>query len=130
KADKQVAIEMRIPCNLETLTHSADLPPSIFDKGEEIFGSKERDQLVADALSMAAQAPINFGMLPPPRFQYGVSMTRYNRVEGFSTGLLVEQQLGEGLDVTGAVRAGTADHIPNFELSLGRTNLSKTVRVG
>jgi hypothetical protein len=55
-------------------------------------------------------------------------MTRYNRVEGFSTGLLVEQQFGGGFFATTSARFGFADHEPNAELSFARTNLSKTIR--
>jgi Omp85 superfamily domain len=78
---------------------------------------------------MAAQAPLSLSALPLPRFQFGLSMTRYNRVEGFSTGLGVEQQLGGGY-VTGLVgRLGTADRVPELELSIARTNLSKTIRL-
>lgn len=130
KGGGQVPIEMRIPCNLDSLMNSPDLPRSAFDKGEAIFGSRDADQLIADALSMSDQAPINLGALPHPRYQYGLSMTRYNRIEGFSTGLRFEQPLGGGLDVTGEGRIGTADHEPRFDLSLGRSNLSKTIRLG
>jgi hypothetical protein len=56
-------------------------------------------------------------------------MSRYNRVEGFSTGLLVDQQLGAGYSATAIGRFGFSDHVPNVELSLARTNLSKTIRI-
>jgi hypothetical protein len=108
--------------------HSADLPASIYEPDELVFDSRERDQLIRDALSMAAQAPA-FGALPAPRFQFGPSMTRYNRVEGFSTGLLVEQQLGGGYVASAVGRFGAADQVPTAELSLMRTNLNATVRL-
>jgi hypothetical protein len=104
------------------------LPPSIYDSGDEIFGTADRDRAIAEALSMAAQAPL-FGVLPAPRVQFGLSMTRFNRVEGFSTGLLVEQQIGGGYAVGALGRIGASDRIPNGELSLERTNGSATIRL-
>jgi outer membrane protein assembly factor BamA len=56
-------------------------------------------------------------------------MTRYNRVEGFSTGALWDQQLGAGLSATAIGRFGFADKRPNFELSLARSDFTKTIRV-
>ena len=48
----------RIPCDLNKLIHSPDLPKSIYDPGEEVFDTKDRDEMFAQALSMAAQAPV------------------------------------------------------------------------
>ncbi len=127
--DTKVPVELRIPCDIDQLTHSADLPASIYDANDDVFGTEDRNRLIADALSMAAQAPIAFGMLPPPRLQFGLSLTRYNRVEGFSTALGVEQQLGGGYVAAALARLGTADREPNAEVSLARTNLSTTVRL-
>jgi hypothetical protein len=119
----------RVPCDLDKLMASSDLPGSIFDPGDDVFGSAEAQKLAADALGMAAQAPLSLGHLPAPRIQLGPSMTRYNRVEGFSTGALYDQQLGAGLSATAVGRFGFADKKPNFELSLARSDFSKTVRV-
>jgi len=127
--DARIPVELRIPCDLEKLIHSPDLPPSMYDQGDELFDSQDRDRLIAEALSMVAQAPISLGSLPRPRFQFGPSMTRYNRVEGFSTGLKVDQQLGGGYAAAAVARLGTADRVPNLELSLARSNLSETVRL-
>ncbi|MEX2177794.1 MAG: hypothetical protein WD801_03730 [Gemmatimonadaceae bacterium] len=125
----RLPVEVRVPCDLDVLINSADLPESIYDSGEEIFGDAERDQLLADALSMAAQAPFAFGMLPRAQIVYGLPMTRYNRVEGFSTGLTVEQRLGAGLSAAVTGRLGTADRVGNWAVSLARTNMSRTVSV-
>ena len=84
---------------------------------------------VATALGMDAQAPLSLGHLPAPRIQLGPSMTRYNRVEGFSTGALWDQQLGAGLSATAIARYGFSDKRPNFELSLAQSDFSKTIRV-
>ena len=111
--DSQLPIAVKIPCDLSKLENSPDLPGSIYDPGEEIFGAKELDALKAEALSMSAQAPFSFrlrsGLLPPPTFAYGPSMLRYNRVEGLSVGASVEQQFGGGYSGTAVGRLGFAD---------------------
>lgn len=127
--DAQLPVELRVPCDLEKLKQSPDLPGSIYDPGEEIFSDADRAQLLSKALDVAAQAPL-LSMLPPPRLQFGPAMMRYNRVEGFSTGLRVEQPIGAGITVTALGRFGFADRIPNVELMLTRTNGSKTMRLG
>jgi hypothetical protein len=57
-------------------------------------------------------------------------MTRFNRVEGLSTGIAADQQLGAGLSVDGTFRFGLSDHVPNVEINAKRSNLAKTVSVG
>jgi hypothetical protein len=111
------------------LENSPDLPPSIYDPGEELFGTKELDALKAEALSLGAQAPLQFrlSMLPPPTISYGPALMRYNRVEGFSVGASAEQQLGGGYSVTALGRIGFADLEPNVELTATRTNLSESI---
>ena len=64
-----------------------------------------------------------------PTLQYGLSMTRYNRVEGFSTGLRIEQQIGGGYSIAALGRLGFADRIADWEVSLARSNASKTIQV-
>ncbi|HEV8214355.1 MAG TPA: BamA/TamA family outer membrane protein, partial [Gemmatimonadaceae bacterium] len=129
RSEAKIPVEMRVPCDLDKLLASSDLPPSIFDPGDDVFGSAEAERLAAAALGMGAQAPLSLGNLPAPRVQLGPSMTRYNRVEGFSTGALWDQQLGAGLSATAVGRFGFADKKPNFELSLARSDLTKTIRV-
>jgi len=129
RSEAKIPTEIRVPCDLDKLMASSDLPGSIFDPGDDVFGSAEAQKLAADALGMAAQAPLSLGHLPAPRIQLGPSMTRYNRVEGFSTGALYDQQLGAGLSATAVGRFGFADKKPNFELSLARSDFSKTIRV-
>lgn len=129
--DSQIPIAVKIPCDLSKLENSPDLPASIYDPGEEIFGSKELDALKAEALSMSAQAPFSLrlraGMLPPPTVAYGPSMLRYNRVEGFSVGASVEQELGGGYSASAVGRLGFADFQPNVELHAQRSNVTKTI---
>jgi hypothetical protein len=132
--DNQLKVAVNVPCDLSTLEHSPDLPASIYDSGEELFGSKDLDALKAEALSLTAQAPFSIrlrsGLLPPPVFSYGPSMMRYNRVEGLSFGGLVEQQFGGGYSGTAIGRLGIADREPNIELSGARSNVTQTVGLG
>lgn len=126
--DARLPVQVRVPCDLDQLVQSADFEKSIYDPDDEVFGTSDRERLVGEALTMLAQAPL-FSLLPPPRFQFGPSMTRYNRVEGFSTGLRVDQEIGGGYSVAALGRFGFADRIPNWEFSVARSNLSKTVRL-
>src|SRR5205085_11484574 len=96
QANGLVPMELRIPCDLDKLTKSPDFTTSIFDADEAVYGSAERNRLIADALSMAAQSPLTLRALFAPQFQYGLSMSRFNRIEGFSTGLLGTSEIGAG----------------------------------
>lgn len=75
---------------------------------------------------MGAQPPMSIGSVPP-RVYYGLEYTRFNRVEGLSTGALVEQTLGGGYTARLLGRIGYADLEPNVELGLSRTNLTRTI---
>ena len=129
KSDARIPAVLTIPCNDSVLVYSKDFVGSIYDDEEEVFGAESRDQLIRAALKMSAQAPFSFSNLPKPRVQVGPSMTRYNRVEGFSTGFLLEQQLGGGFAATAIGRYGFSDGKPNGEFALARTNLSRTFRL-
>jgi hypothetical protein len=94
-----------------------------------VFGAKERNALIAEALSLGAQPPFLLGSglhLPPPSVKYGPEFMRYNRVEGLSIGAQIEQQLGGGYSGRAIGRIGLADFEPNVELTLQRTNLERT----
>lgn len=126
--EAKIAVAVRVPCDLDALANSPELPKSIYDEGEEVFGSAERDALIKEALSMGAQPPFAvFGAKPTLKF--GLEFTRFNRVEGLSSGLLVEQKLGAGYTAAAFGRIGHADLEPNVELTLARSNLAKTVRL-
>ena len=118
----------RVPCDVSKLASSPDLPPSIFDSGDEIFGTKERNALIKEALSLGAQPPflLGSGRLPRPTMKWGVEFLRFNRIEGLSAGGQLEQQLGGGYAARALGRIGTADREPNVELSVERTNLERT----
>src|SRR5205085_8968040 len=121
-------VAYRVPCDVSKLATSPELPGSIFDPGEDVFGAKERDALIAQALSLGAQPPflLGSGHLPPPTLKWGPEFMRYNRVEGLSVGGQAEQQLGGGYNARALGRIGLADFEPNVELTLERTNLEKT----
>lgn len=124
-----VPVRMSVPCDLDKLLTSSDLPASAFDENEEVFGTTDRDALVGQALSLLDQGPLRL-LRWQPLFEYGVSYTRYNRIEGLSTAMVGTQQLGGGFDVRASARIGTADHVPRFEGSIGRSNARRTIRLG
>src|ERR671932_1521840 len=113
----RVPVAVQIPCDTGKLASSPELPASIYDPGEELFGTKERESLIAQALTLTAQPA--FGPQPPV-FRYGLAYTRFNRVEGLSVGGAVEQGLGMGYSARLLGRLGFADLEPNVELSLAR----------
>ena len=121
-----LVIAVSFPCNTDKLINSADFTTSIYEPNEAVFGSADRDALIARALSLSAQAPFSL-LRSLPRVDYGLSLTRYNRVEGVSTGLLLDEQLGGGYSASLLGRFGFADREPTVELSLARTNLTRTV---
>jgi hypothetical protein len=131
RSDSGLAVATRIPCNDSLLIQSPDLPPSIYDPGDELFGEADLQALKSEALSMSAQAPfsLRMRMLPPPTIAYGPSMMRYNRVEGLSFGISAEQQLGGGYAASGVARLGVADREPNVELTLTRSNVTASAHV-
>jgi hypothetical protein len=122
-----LAIGVRVTCDLEKLASAPELPKSIYDEGDEVFGGAERDALIKEALSMTAQPPFAIGLIPPT-LKWGLEYTRYNRIEGLSSAAVLEQNLGAGYTVSLLGRLGVADFQPNFELGLARTNLIKTIR--
>ena len=113
-----------IPCDSLKLANSPDLPASIFDKGDEVFGGVEMDALVAQALSMGAQP--DFAPLPPTM---NLENLRYNRVEGLSLGGRVDQTLGAGYALRATGRIGAADREPNAEITGSRSDLRRTLSI-
>ncbi len=113
---------IRTPCDTAALAHSPDLPKSIYDDGEAVFGKTELaalEDLISKALPLDAQP----GWFPQkPAFTYGLSQTRFNKVEGLSTGISARQALGMGYQVRGSARIGVADWQPNAELGMWRSN--------
>ena len=127
ESDEGLQIMVRTPCDTLALARSVDLPKSIYDEGEQVFGSLERDALVAEALTLSAQP----GFAPQgATISYGLPYTRFNRIEGFSTAIAVERVLGEGYSTHALFRIGVADWSPNGELSLDRSDGRRNVGVG
>jgi hypothetical protein len=127
RSDEGLRILLRVPCDTVALAHSSELPKSIYDDGEAVFGTAERDALVSEALTLGAQP----GFAPQHlTLSYGLPYTRFNRIEGFSTGLAAEQVLGGGYSAHALVRLGVADLSPNGELSLERTDGRHTIGIG
>ena len=127
RSDETLRIRVVTPCDSIALAHSPELPKSIYDDGETVFGSAERDALVAEALTLGAQP----GFAPQRMdISYGLPYTRFNRIEGFSTAIAADQVLGGGYSVHALFRLGAADLSPNGELSLDRTDGRRTIGVG
>ena len=127
RSNETLRIRVVTPCDSVALAHSPELPKSIYDDGEAVFGSAERDALVSEALTLGAQpefAPQHADI------SYGLPYTRFNRIEGFSTAIAADQVLGGGYSAHALFRLGAADLSPNGELSLDRTDGQRAVGVG
>lgn len=118
----RVAVD--VPCDSAKLATSPDLPASIYDANEELFGAAGRDALVK-ALSFSLQP----GWGPQrPQVDHGFAQTRYNRVEGLSTGITVSSAVGLGYTAALSARASYADRTLNGELGVWRSNGRATIR--
>lgn len=132
RGDVRMTISM--PCDTAALTHSKELPPSIFDKGEEEFN-------LADARALAKDLGVDSYIASLPgvpgaasssvktKLYYGWrdGLMRYNRVEGFSLGARAERPLGATYSGSALVRLGSADLEPNVELRLSRGDGLRTL---
>ena len=121
-----VRVAFRVPCDSTVLARSPDLPASIYEPGEELFGTAERDELMK-SLDFSLQsdwAPQR------PVIHYGLDLTRYNRVEGFSTGLSVTQEFGRGYRAGLIPRISFADAQLNGDLYGVRGNGRRQLQLG
>jgi hypothetical protein len=123
RRDQDVEMIVRIPCDTVALANSPTLPRSIYDTPDTLFGDAEVDALVSTALSLQRQAGAR--SWTTPTLQYGIRMSRYNRVEGFSTGIRADEDMGNGYTGTATIRLGT-DWSPNAELGISRSNGRET----
>jgi len=118
--DGALRIAYDVPCDERKLETSAELPPLGDDAA---FDPAARDALL-EALDISLQS----AWFPrPPRIRTGADLWRYNRIEGLSGGVLVEQQLGAGYTATAQARFGLADQHLNGEVALARTTGARTV---
>lgn len=125
--ETSLTVITEVPCDTTKLAHSPELPKSIYDEGEEVFGSAERDALVSEALTLGAQP----GFIPQrPVFTYGLGLTRYNRIEGLSSAIAARQSLGGGYTAHAMFQMGTADLAPNAALSMSRTDGRNSYSLG
>ncbi|HWG54706.1 MAG TPA: hypothetical protein VN677_15535 [Gemmatimonadaceae bacterium] len=126
--DRTLPIVIHIPCDTVALAHSPELPPSIFSSGEQVFDVAGRDELVK-SLSLSLQP----GWHPAPlSIHYGLQdgLVRYNRVEGLSAGVRLDEQFGSGYAGTATLRLGVADWQPDAELHVSRSNGRRTITGG
>ncbi|HYV98566.1 MAG TPA: hypothetical protein VE967_14010 [Gemmatimonadaceae bacterium] len=123
--NNSVDVLLRVPCDLRALAHSPELPASAYDPNEEVFGTKQRDELM-HALDFGLQA----GWGPQkPAITWGFSQSRYNRVEGFSTGIGIRQELGAGYTWSGVLRGSQGDRQLGGEAGIERSNGRSTMRL-
>ncbi|HEX6576715.1 MAG TPA: hypothetical protein VF042_17225 [Gemmatimonadaceae bacterium] len=121
-----IQMVVKTPCDTVALAKSSELPKSIYDAGEELFSSAEADELISQALALGAQP----GWTPQkPIYTYGVSMTRYNKIEALSTGIAARASLGQGYTASGSARIGIGDWQPNGELGIARSNGRNTIKL-
>ncbi|NUO62005.1 MAG: hypothetical protein HOQ12_05230 [Gemmatimonadaceae bacterium] len=115
-----------VPCDTAVLAHSPDLPPSIYESSDVVFGATDRDELRQWAMSIQAEG--EEGKRPPPTILYGIGggLTRYNRVEGLSLGVRAEQRLKRGYAAHAVARFGVADLHPGGEIGISHTNPIRT----
>lgn len=124
RGDGNVPMSVSMPCDTAALARSGELPPSIYDDGEELFGESEVAELVR-ALNMGLQP----GWGPQPvRTEWGLARTRFNRVEGLSSAVAFTSVLGAGYEAEAQVRGSLADAQFNGELAFSRTNGRTTYR--
>lgn len=117
-------VAVQIPCDSAKLANSPDLPASIYDANDELFGAGDREELMK---------ALTFGLQPGwgpqmPTLEYGLAQTRYNRVEGLSTGITATSALGKGYSVSLGVRGSYADRQLNGEAAAWRSNGRTTLR--
>jgi hypothetical protein len=115
-----------IPCDSTALARSPDLPGSLYEPGEELFGGADLAEL---------QKSLGFGLQPAwapqkPKLEYGLNLQRYNRVEGLSMAVGVTQELGAGYKLGLTPRFSLADKQFNGELFGSRSNGRRQLQVG
>ena len=117
-------IAVQMPCDSTKLANSKEFTGSLYEPGESVFGTGDIDEL-KKALSFDLQA----GWMPQkPVVEWGLPYTRFNRVEGLSTGLETRMTLGRGYTAVVGARGSLSDKQLNGDLGLERTNGRSTFR--
>ncbi|MDB4951443.1 MAG: hypothetical protein JWM27_4092 [Gemmatimonadetes bacterium] len=114
-----VPVEVTVPCDTLALINSPELPGSIYQPDEELFGSGQRQEL-EKALGFGLQAGWSPGT---PVLTYGVGggLLRYNRVEGLAPAVRADEALGRGYAAHALLRVGLASPTPTGELGIERS---------
>jgi hypothetical protein len=87
-----LTMAVQLPCDSSKLATSKEFTGSLYEPGESVFGTNDIEEL-KKALSFDLQA----GWMPQkPVVEWGLPYTRFNRVEGFSTGVETKMTLGRG----------------------------------
>ena len=120
-----IRMTFAMPCDTAALAHSPELPPSIFDKGEEAFGIADARALAKDLgidteLETISGSSSSAARSTVVTYGWRRGLMRYNRVEGLSLGVLAERRLKGKYDGSALLRLGTADLMPNVELRASR----------
>ena len=125
-------VTVSTPCDTAKLLHSPELPPSIFDEGEEEFGLADARALAKELNVTLPSVSSGSSQRATTKLSYGWrgGLARYNRVEGVSLGLLAERPLGRGWDGSALLRLGSADLEPNVTLRVTRGTEQRSVSVG
>jgi hypothetical protein len=127
--DGTLPVVVRISCDSLALANSPALPPSIFDDGDDVFGDAERDALLAKAMAMVPEDMRNLLGQRTPQLRWGLDLVRYNRVEGLSSALSIDQQiLPLGIAMLRVrPRIGTADRVFNYDAELRYTRAAGSI---
>ncbi|HEY4218142.1 MAG TPA: hypothetical protein VGM67_13445 [Gemmatimonadaceae bacterium] len=115
---------VRLPCDINRLSSSPDLPGSIYND-DDLFGAADSEALLA-SLGFSLQP----GWAPQwPELNTGLSYFRYNRIEALSLGGSATSALGLGLTAQATARIGTGDRVLNGDLSVSQSSGLNTIRV-
>jgi hypothetical protein len=117
--DGTLSMMVYVPCDTAVLAHSPDLPGSLFDDNDALFGDAERDELLARAKLLMPSLPMGW---QTPTIAYGPDLQRYNRVEGLSLSVDITEPFAPATSLRFSPRIGTADRVFNGELALQRLN--------
>jgi hypothetical protein len=133
RRDGDLRLTINMPCDTVALLTSPELPPSIFDKGEEHFGMAEARALAKDlGIDKELAAISGSSSAGKTTLSYGwrEGLMRYNRVEGLSLAARAERPLGRGYIGSTVVRFGTGDLEPNIDARVKRGTPQRAVSFG
>lgn len=133
RRDNNLRMTINMPCDTVALLRSPELPPSIFDKGEEHFGIADARALAKDLgidKELAAVSGSSSARTTTVSYGWRNGLLRYNRVEGLSLAGRVERPLGRGYVGSTVVRFGTGDLEPNIDARVTRGAVQRSVSFG